>query len=46
MCAISMNERVLRFIFTGKVTKVASELLLRCMSEYKEQVMQMIAKNE
>lgn len=36
--------RVRKFVFTDKVAKVASEFLLRCVSEYKEQMMRMIAK--
>ena len=42
----AIGNRVRKFIFTDMVTKVASEFLLRCVSEYEEQMMRMIAKNE
>lgn len=35
-----------KFIFTDKIRKAASEFLLRCVGKYKEQMMNMIAKNE
>ena len=52
VCADDLNamrvigNKVRKFIFTDKVTKVASEFLLRCVAEYEEQMMRMIAKNE
>lgn len=42
----AIGDRVRKFVFTDKVTKAASELLLRCVSEYEEQMMRMIARNE
>lgn len=33
-------------MFTDKVTKVVSEFFLRCVGEFEEQVMRVIAKNE
>ncbi|KAK1137341.1 hypothetical protein K0M31_001853 [Melipona bicolor] len=41
-----IGNNVRKFIFTDKVTKAASQFLLRCVSEYEEQMMRMIAKNE
>ena len=52
VCADGLNamrmigNRVRKLIFTDKVTKIASEFLLRCVGEYEEQMMRMIAKNE
>ncbi|KAK9293925.1 hypothetical protein QLX08_011294 [Tetragonisca angustula] len=46
MRMIGNKETLRKFIFTEKVTKVASEFLLRCVAEYEEQMMRMIAKNE
>ena len=41
-----IGNKMRKFIFTDKMTKVASEFLLRCVAEYEEQMMRMIAKNE
>lgn len=32
----AIGNKVRKFIFTDKITKVASEFLLRCVSEYEE----------
>lgn len=42
----AIQNEVRKFIFTNKVTKFASEYLLRCVGEYEEQIMRMIPKNE
>ena len=41
-----IGNKVKKFIFTDKITKAASEFLLRCVGEYEEQMIRMFGKNE
>ena len=41
-----IGNKVKKFIFTDKITKTASEFLLRCVGEYEEQMIRMFGKNE